>query len=95
MNVKSLLKGTIAGEAAIGKLASFQLPRSLRDTQPHLSRQRLGREQISFQAETTLPAIDEHIPKPFGMHSALWGAVGLGMTILADLSERSRGIFSR
>lgn len=49
-------------------------------------RETLAREQVLFQAENTLLAIDQHIPKPFGVHSAIAGAVTLGVTLMAPFT---------
>lgn len=63
-------------------LTGFQLQQD----DEFLRRARLGREQVRFQIENTDLALSEHIPRPFGIHSATYGAIGIVMTLAAPLT---------
>jgi len=49
-------------------------------------RKNLAREQLQFQVENTLAAIEKHIPKPFGFHSAIYGTMGVVFTMLGPVT---------
>jgi hypothetical protein len=45
-----------------------------------------AREQIRFQVENTTHALTKHVPKPFSLHSAMYGTMGVVFTLCAPLT---------
>ncbi|MCA9776424.1 MAG: hypothetical protein KC800_06905 [Candidatus Eremiobacteraeota bacterium] len=63
-------------------LTGFQI----KEDAEYVRRATLGKEQICFQVENTLHALQEHIPRPFSLHAATYGAVGLVFTLVAPMT---------
>jgi hypothetical protein len=49
-------------------------------------RKNLAREHVLFQAENTLEALLGHTPKPFSLHTAIFGTAGALCTLLAPFT---------
>ena len=72
----------LSAEGLKADITGFQL----RTDEEYLRRAGLARDQVRFQVENTALALGEHMPRPFGFHSALYGTMGVALTLFAPLT---------
>jgi hypothetical protein len=72
----------LSAEGLNTDITGFQLRT---DTEYH-RRAIAARDQVRFQVENTIHALTEHMPKPFSLHSAIYGTMGVVFTLCAPLT---------
>ena len=72
----------LSAEGLTTDLTGFKL----RSDKLYFQRANKARDQVRFQVENTTHALAQHIPKPFGIHSALYGTLGAVFTLFAPVT---------